>query len=89
MKPFGLLACDVFRDEIEMLGAPSVVEYLEMGLHDQPDQLREAIQNVILRMEDDPGLHAIALAYGMCGQGLAGIRSHRLPLVLQIGRAHV
>lgn len=86
LRPFGLLACDVFRDEIETLGAPDIVEYLPMGLHDQPGELRRQINEAVLRLEKQADLRAIVLAYALCGNGLVGVRANRLPLVLP--RAH-
>jgi len=97
-KPaFGLVACDVFTDEIEALiertRAPVAIEYLEMGLHDRPDELRREIQAAIERLEtaaadagENRGLEAIALVYGLCGSGLAGVTANRVPLA--IPRAH-
>lgn len=82
-----ILACDVFKDELERLvtdGTP--VYYLEMGLHDNPDKLRRSIQNTIRQMENNPGVSTIVLAYGLCGNGLVGVRAGRCRLV--IPRAH-
>lgn len=82
-----LLACDVFKDELEALGArSSPIRWLEMGLHDQPDVLRGEIQHAIGELETDPAVEAIVLVYGLCGNGLVGVRAGRCPLVLP--RAH-
>ena len=81
-----ILACDVFQEELEALlpellpEAP--VRYLEMGLHDTPDRLRESVSGVIAELESDPGLERILLAYGRCGNGLVGVRAARSPLIL-------
>ena len=87
---FALIACDVFREEIDALGRDtpqwSSIEWLEMGLHDQPDRLRSAVQAAIDRLEMEDKIDAVVLAYGLCGNGLAGIRAGRHPLV--IPRAH-
>lgn len=87
MKPcYALLACDVFRDELTALGGATPpwhhIEYLEMGLHDRPDELRQKLQATITRLEADANVEAIVLAYGRCGNGLLGIRAGRCPLVL-------
>lgn len=86
-----LLACDVFSQEIttllpEMASPPSPVIYLEMGLHDHPDTLRARLQEKIRELEARPEIATILLAYGQCGQGLAGIHAGRCTLVLP--RAH-
>ena len=67
-------------------GAWGAVEYLEMGLHDQPDVLRQEVQATINRLEENPLLDTVLLLYGVCGNGLIGIRSSRCRLVLP--RAH-
>lgn len=85
-----LLACQVFQREIALLaaGAKHIVEtrFFEIGLHDRPDHLRAILQaelNALARRED---IEAVALAYGLCGRGSAGLRSCGHPLV--IPRAH-
>lgn len=90
MKPTGgraVLACDVFADEIARLQAEQGVHlhsviWLEMGLHDHPPRLRQAVQDAIAGTESDPSVETILLAYGLCGQGLLGVRAGRCPLVL-------
>ena len=82
-----VLACDVFADEIARLqSGPGIslhsVTWLEMGLHDHPENLRKCIQETISAIERDPAVGTILLAYGLCGQGLLGIRAGRCPLVL-------
>ncbi|MFO1449815.1 MAG: DUF1638 domain-containing protein [Opitutaceae bacterium] len=87
-----LVACDVFQAEFAALFAgspmtpPPRVAWLEMGLHDHPEKMKFAIQGAIDRMEADPTVTSILLAYGLCGNGLIGIRSQRCRLVLP--RAH-
>ena len=87
-----ILSCDVFQDEWALLlktcpTAIRSVEWLRMGLHDQPLLLRSTVQQKILEMEtQDPELTTILLAYGLCGNGLADIQAHRCQLILP--RAH-
>ncbi len=86
-----VIACDVFREEIERLMVDKQlqlvdVEWLEMGLHDNPDQLRTKVQERIAIVERDPSVAVVLLAYGQCGNGLVGIEAQRCPLV--IPRAH-
>ncbi len=85
-----LLACDVFKEELTEFGGETPpwhrIEYLEMGLHDQPNNLRTEVQAAIARLEADPNVEVILLAYGLCGNGLLGIRAERCPLILP--RAH-
>lgn len=85
-----VLACDVFLDELSRFGGPdgqwAAVRTLEMGLHDQPELLRGEVQSVIHQLEDNPQIETILLLYGVCGNGLIGVRSNRCRLV--IPRAH-
>lgn len=87
---YALLACDVFKEELTVFGGENPpwhgIEYLEMGLHDQPDHLRVEVQAAIARLEADPDVEVILLAYGLCGNGLLGIRAERCTLILP--RAH-
>lgn len=88
--PAALIACEVFRDEIELLaaGSPHLRErrFLEIGLHDRPDEMRATLQQAIDEVDACEGIRAIILAYGLCGLGTAGLRARRHPLVLP--RAH-
>jgi hypothetical protein len=85
-----LLACDVFKEEVETLlpadRRPAKIRFLEMGLHDRPDDLRRAIEREIAALEEDEGVDTILLLYALCGNGLVGVRARRRRLVLP--RAH-
>jgi len=85
-----LIACDVFREEIEsflpsLSETPVHIEWLEMGLHDQPDLLREQLQSRVNSFDGDASIGAILLAYGRCGNGLVGLRAGKHPLVVPQG----
>lgn len=92
MKPpsIALIACEVFRDEIDLLagGAEHIVEkrFYEIGLHDRPDEMRARLQHEIREIDRRDDIEAIVLAYGLCGLGTAGLWAGRHPLV--IPRAH-
>lgn len=82
-----MIACDVFTDEINAFASLKkpgwkILKLLEMGLHDQPNRLREDIQAQIAEVEADAEIEAIAFAYGRCGNGLVGVRAGRVPLIL-------
>ena len=91
-----LIACSVFQREICALLATTPhtvdVEFIELGDHDKPDKLRAFLQS---RIDAPHAAHsqnaarayeAILLAYGICGNTAAGLRSRGIPLV--IPRAH-
>lgn len=86
----GLLACEVFADEIEQVAASGarivVRKMFEIGLHDRPDGLRAVLQQAVTEIDARDDLDAVVLAYGLCGLGTAGLRAGRYPLV--IPRAH-
>lgn len=63
------------------------VTYLQYGDHENPDDLRGALQACI-DITDQSGEHydAIVLAYGLCGGGICGVKSTRFPVI--VPRAH-
>ncbi len=85
-KAFYIIACEVFRPELEHLtknGQHEVhITYLKQGLHDTPDKLRETLQEHIDNLEAEHDLDFIGLAYGFCGRGLYGITSKKATLIV-------
>ncbi|WP_446424803.1 DUF1638 domain-containing protein [Mailhella sp.] len=82
-----LLACEVFRPELEMLARegrelPQII-YLEARLHDIPDKLRKMVQDTIdaFEAEHEGEDNVILMGYGLCGRGLCGVTSRRATLV--------
>lgn len=84
-----VIGCEVLARELYRCAgmSPRVVdiELVPKGLHETPAVLREEIRR---RTEAVPAeaYEAIALAYGLCSNSLAGLRAGKLPLVLP--RAH-
>jgi hypothetical protein len=70
----GILGCDAIRKELEIVTAddPDVVyrEYLEFGLHLEPDELRKVILEKLNAVPSD--LDVVFLGYGYC-QALQGL----------------
>ncbi len=85
-----LIGCEVILRELCDAAArsPHIVDvrFLTKGLHDLgAKSMRAALQEAIDAV--DPGRHdAIALGYGLCGNGLVGLEARSIPLV--IARAH-
>lgn len=85
-----LISCEVIFREVCDAAARSPhqvdLEFLPKGLHDLgAAAMREALAKVVA--ETDPAHYdAILLGYGLCGNGLAGLRAVSMPLV--IPRAH-
>ena len=81
-KPVVVIACKVLQDVLEQL-LPSdlapVRTFLDYGLHTVPDDLTTTVQSAIDGI-DEPSL--VMLGYGLCGNGLQGIRSGDHTLVI-------
>ncbi|MFZ1041190.1 MAG: DUF1638 domain-containing protein [Anaerolineales bacterium] len=74
-SPIVFISCQVFETLLSHqlpLEMANHVLYLDYGLHAQPKHLRDTLQAAIDAITV-PSL--IVLAYGMCGNGLKGIRS--------------
>lgn len=99
---YKVIACKVLSREISTLipRNPNFIDvtYLRQGLHDTPDKLRQVVQEKIDDIEEDRDMNslswgaegkridAIILVYGLCSNGIQGVRSKRYPIV--VPRAH-
>lgn len=88
-----LIGCMVMNREISYLVSKSgnVVRtwWLRQGLHDTPDVLRTELQRTVdeieaenLRLRKSMRFEAIVLAYGLCSNGIVGLKSRSLPLIV-------
>jgi hypothetical protein len=80
-----VIGCDVFRRELYALAstAPHTIdiEFLPEALHDvSVERMNLALQSAIDRSGD--GYDAILLAYGLCKNGVVGLASRSVPLVV-------
>jgi Protein of unknown function (DUF1638) len=80
----GIIGCDAIKSEIEMVssGDPDVVyrEYLEFGLHLQPEELKKVILEKLNSLPSD--LDVVFLGYGYC-QALQGLpKQVKVPVVM-------
>lgn len=93
MRRLALVACAVLERELsyEIARADSAVRvwWLRQGLHDTPDLLRQKLQNGIDQIEEeqetlasDKKFDAICIGYGLCSNGVLGLRAKTLPLVV-------
>ena len=84
-----LIACEVSFRELCLCAARSPntidLDFVRRGLHDNPEEMRRQLQAKIDETDETKD-QAIALAYGLCSNGIAGLRARRLPLILP--RAH-
>lgn len=86
-----LVTCSVLDAEIRgmLSSCPNIVDirWMEQGLHNEPDKLREQVQATVNAIEHDrTDIDAIVLGYGICSRGLEGVHTRRCKLV--IPRAH-
>lgn len=88
-----IIACMVFSREFNYLTSQSHhvtrTWWLRQGLHDTPDLLRKEVQQTIDQIEyENAGLpasrrfDAIAFGYGLCSNGVLGLKSGELPLII-------
>lgn len=88
-KRLKALTCEVMARQVYLAAAysPHVVdvELFRKGLHNTPNQLRDALQAQI-DAASSGNFDAIVLAYGLCGQSVKGLKARNAPLV--VPRAH-
>lgn len=80
--PIVVVACKVFQSMLENLMPPDLAEqvtFMEYGLHRVPTKLTWAVQEAIDSIEE-PSL--VMIAYGLCGNGLKGIKSREHTLLI-------
>jgi len=84
-----VVACRVIEDELRAAASASAAEvaftWLEQGLHNEPDRLREALRHAVDDAERSPG-DAVVLGYGLCSRGIEGVTTRTRPMV--VPRAH-
>ena len=77
-----VIACKTMEDELnyamERTGSRFPVFWLEQGLHNVPQQLRDAVQDALDRADAD----RVLLAMGFCGNSLLGLRVPPVELIV-------
>ena len=88
-----IIACRVFTRELSFYAAQSPhtvdITWLPQGLHDTPDQLRKLLKttldDIYIQKENYLIKHlpdAIVLGYGLCSNGIVGLESREIPLIV-------
>ncbi len=88
-----VIACRVLTRELSYLAAmsPNIIEitWLPQGLHQTPDALRISLADEIRTIEENVRTdrtrfapEAIAFGYGLCSNGVLGLESGDIPLVV-------
>jgi hypothetical protein len=73
-----ILACGMMEDEINLAvkktGCTLPVVWVEGGLHEHPDRLRQAIRDSVEKIcSEYPAVETILLGFGLCGNAMAGV----------------
>ena len=76
-----VLALDI-KTAAQKLGLDVGVKFLEGGLHERPNVLREKLQAAIDEISASGGCNRIVVGYGVCGRGTIGIKAKDVPLAL-------
>jgi len=77
-----IVACEVFRPELHYILGSGINNcyFLPQGLHRRPDVLNRTLQGIIDGLEACYTARNIFIAYGLCGNGLNGLRCRRATL---------
>ena len=80
-----LLACAMMEDEVrcayDMYGNGMEVRWIDRGYHEDPNVLRDKLQEMIDAAEAD-GATEILLAIGLCGNGVVGLKAQHAVLAM-------
>lgn len=81
-KKILIIGCAIMKDEL-VHGQPDGISFtfLEQSLHRTPQKMKEAIQEEINKAERWEG-DSIILSYGLCSNGIVGIKANRHTLVI-------
>jgi len=85
-KRVHVIACGVLAVDLQAaarrLGIDVSLEFLPGGLHSRPMELRQRLQERIDAASSRRRADMIAVGYGVCGLGTAGLHARNLPLAL-------
>jgi hypothetical protein len=77
-----VLACAVMEKEILQFQQDGIeFDFLDYGLHRTPEKMAEALQTEIDRIGVGD-CNAILIGYGLCSNGVVGLRAKNQPLIL-------
>jgi hypothetical protein len=85
-QKYRVIACSIMKEELLRLSGEGIsFVFLEQSLHRTPQKMPPAIQEEINKA-DHLDLDFLVLGYGLCSNGIVGVKAGRRPLV--IPRAH-
>jgi hypothetical protein len=77
-----VISCNIMKEELTRVQTDGIsVVYLEQSLHRTPQKMKGAIQEEIDKTETWDG-DQIVLAYGLCSNGILGVRANLHPLLI-------
>ena len=77
-----VIACNITKEELfHVQSDGDSFVFLEQSMHRTPQKMKGAIQEEIEKAENWDG-DQIVLAYGLCSNGILGIRANRHPLLI-------
>jgi hypothetical protein len=86
MKKIKIISCAVLSNDLdswaEKLNIEIDAEYLEAGLHEEPQKLKTTLQDAVDSASKDGLYDRIIIGYGLCGLGTVGLKATTTPLVL-------
>lgn len=77
----GVLAVDL-KALVKKLGLDVTMTFLPGGLHNNPHELRERLQQAIDEVSGGGRADLIAIGYGVCGRGAVGLQARGVPLAI-------
>lgn len=84
-KPY-VIACAVLaldiKHVVEKLNMDIGVKFLEGGLHERPNRLREKLQAAVDEISASGRCDRIAIGYGVCGRGTVGVQARNISLAI-------
>lgn len=80
---YKVLSCNVFENEIRHAAKDSPhscdLEFLELGEHARPGELRKKLQ---AKINAATNYDAVLLGYGLCGRATDGLTARTIPIIL-------
>lgn len=90
MSRYQFIVCKIMQREAYFCAyrSKNIIDmvFMEQGLHNEPDKLRQEVQNALSRTTDFQGrkYDASLLGYGLCSNGIVGLKSE-IPLIVPRG----
>ena len=81
-----VIACAVLALDLKRiagsLGLDLGTQFLPAGLHENPDLLRQKLQDAIDEISQKDDCERIIIGYGVCGRGTVGVHARSIPLAI-------